>query len=223
LVSAALLVGAAYSAPGAGHGGGGGHGGGRGHAVGGFGGFHGGAFHPGGFHGRGFYGWHGGYYPGFWGYPWWYGFGLGFGLGCGYPYPYYPYGLPLYGDPGYYGPAICVSPPPLAGSAPVVAAPVPVAAGDVLFDIRVPDNATVSINGAKTTQGGPNREFLSSGLVPGRTYTFDIQARWPAPDGTVVQLERRVSVQGGQRRTVDFLRPAQPEHTVVPASSACGS
>ena len=206
---AALLIDSpnAVSAPG--HGGGG-HGGGRGHGVV---GFHGGGFHPGGFHGRYFNGGWRGYHSGFWGYgyPWWYGYGFGLGVGLGYGYPYYPAGYPVYIDPGYYGPAGCAAPPPPPPAGPAPAAGgglVQVSAGDVLFSIRVPANADVWINGEKTTQSGPQREFLSSGLAPGRTYTFTIRARWAVPDGTTVQLERRVSVQGGERRTVDFLMPA---------------
>lgn len=228
LVSAALLTGLPPFVRGAGHGGGG-HGGGGGHTFGGFhgGGFHGGVFHGHGFYGRGFYGrgFYGGHYPGFfgYGYPWWYsgfglGVGLGYGLGYGYGYPSYPYPGPGYGGPAYYAPPVCVAPPPPPVAAPVVpAAPVGVAqvsAGEVLFSIRVPDSADVWINGEKTTQSGPRREFVSSGLEQGRTYTFDIRARWPAADGTTVQLERRVSVHGGERRTVDFLLPVPSPNPV---------
>ena len=31
---------------------------------------------------------------------------------------------------------------------------------------------------------------------------------WDAPDGSVMDQQRRVTVQGGERRTVDFLTPA---------------
>jgi uncharacterized protein (TIGR03000 family) len=77
----------------------------------------------------------------------------------------------------------------------------------VILSIRVPADAVVRINGEKTTQSGPRREFAASGLVPGRSYTFAINAQWTAPDGEVVDLQRRVSVQGGERRAIDFLMP----------------
>jgi uncharacterized protein (TIGR03000 family) len=74
----------------------------------------------------------------------------------------------------------------------------------VLLSIRVPADATVRINGVPTTQMGPRREFMSSGLSPGRTYTFVVTAHWTESSGKPVALERRISVQGGERRNVDF-------------------
>jgi uncharacterized protein (TIGR03000 family) len=198
--------------------GGGGHGGGAGHAL-----VHGGF--PGcGFRGglgyRGFY-----RYPGFfYGFPGFYGFGLGLGLGYGmgygyggygYGYPYYPYagGYPVYVTLGYGPPAAAACPVAGQGPAPgasagsVPTAPIRLTDSDMLLSIRVPPNAVVRINGEKTNQTGPRREFLSSGLSPGRTYTFVVTAQWTEPDGQAVQLERRVQVQGGERRNVDFLMP----------------
>jgi uncharacterized protein (TIGR03000 family) len=196
---------------------GGGHGAGAGHALG---GFHGGC-------GPGFCG---GFRPGFrsfygYGYPGWWGPGLGFGLGLGlgyglgygyggygyggYPYPYYP---PAYAYPVYVTPPC----PPPTGAAPPGGAPpagpppgpVRLTETDVLFSIRVPPEAVVKINGTPTNQNGLRREFMSSGLLPGRTYTYTVTAHWTGQDGQAVDLERRISVQGGERRNVDFLTPA---------------
>jgi uncharacterized protein (TIGR03000 family) len=69
----------------------------------------------------------------------------------------------------------------------------------------------VHINGEQTTQNGPRREFLSSGLSPGRVYTFNVSAHWTDPNGQQVELNRRIPVQGGERRTIDFLLPAPPK------------
>jgi uncharacterized protein (TIGR03000 family) len=87
----------------------------------------------------------------------------------------------------------------------------------VLLSIRVPPDAVVRINGERTSQNGPRREFLSSGLLPGRTYTFVVTARWMGPDGHKVELEQRVHVQGGERRNVDFLTtpPPPPDHPPI--------
>jgi uncharacterized protein (TIGR03000 family) len=85
--------------------------------------------------------------------------------------------------------------------------PVRLTDSDVLLNIRVPADAIVQINGALTTQNGPRREFISSGLAPGRTYTFVVTARWTGPDGQATKLEQRIHVQGGERRNVDFLTP----------------
>jgi uncharacterized protein (TIGR03000 family) len=81
----------------------------------------------------------------------------------------------------------------------------------VLFNIRVPADAAVWVNGQQTTQTGPHREFLSSGLAPGRSYTFDIRARWTGSDGKSAEGQRAITVQGGERRTVDFLTAPSPE------------
>jgi uncharacterized protein (TIGR03000 family) len=218
---AAVVVGLSSTLNGAVHGGGG-HGGGGGHALAG-GGFHG--CYGGGYGFRGGYGW-GGYG---WGYPGWYPFGLGLGLGVGlgygagygYGYPYYPYaaGYPVYVSPGY-GPPPPTTPQvcPVAGQAPapggasgqVVGGPVRLTDMDVLLTIRVPPEATVRINGEQTNQNGPRREFMSSGLSPGRTYTFVVTARWADPTGNSVEREQRLQVQGGERRNVDFLTPPLP-------------
>jgi uncharacterized protein (TIGR03000 family) len=225
-VLAAVVVGLGSCLTCAAHGGGG-HGGGGGHAFGGYGGFHGGYGFRGGYGYRGFYGY---------GYPGWYGLGLGlglgYGLGYGYGYPYYGYpyspygypydpyggGYPVYISPGYGPPAAGAPVCPVAGQGPAPAAlggpapgaPVRLTDSDVLLSIRVPPDAAVWINGEQTAQGGPRREFVSSGLEPGRTYTFVVTARWAGPDGQAVELERRVHVQGGERRNVMFLTPPPP-------------
>jgi uncharacterized protein (TIGR03000 family) len=81
---------------------------------------------------------------------------------------------------------------------------------DMLLSIRVPPDAVVRINGERTGQNGPRREFISCGLSPGRRYTFVVSAQWMAPNGKAVELEQCVHVQGGERRTVDFLMPPPP-------------
>ncbi len=218
---AAVVLGLGWSAGGAW---------GVGHAVGGHGG---GAGHPlagggfrGGFCGPGFRGYHRGFY----GYPGWYygpglgfglGLGMGYGLGYGYGYPYYGYGpaYPIYVDAGCAVPAYGVPPAgpatgPGAAPAPAGSSPPPggvrLTDSDVLLSIRVPPEAIVKINGVQTNQNGPRREFMSSGLLPGRTYTFVVAARWTGPNGKAVELEQRVPVQGGERRNIDFLTQAPP-------------
>lgn len=224
----AFVVGLGSTLPCAGHGGGG-HGGGGGHALGGGGGgSHGGGFNGGFGRGR-FFG-----YPGYYGYPGFFGFGmglgLGYGLGYGYGYPYYPYpaGYPVYVSPGY-GPPPAPSVCPVAGPAPVAppgpapGTPFRITDADMLLSIRVPPDAVVRINGAKTNQSGPRREFLSSGLAPGRTYTFVVTAQWTGSNGQAVDLEQRVHVQGGERRNVDFLTLSPPPQDFPQIERASGN
>jgi uncharacterized protein (TIGR03000 family) len=178
----------------------GGHGGGAGHApVGGVG--------PGFGPRVGGYGYgYGRYGRGCWDYPGWCGFGLGLGLGYGLAcdYPWYPdaYGYPVYVPYPY------PYPYPPAGPVAVQGSPAPSGGTDVVFDVRVPPDASVWINGIRATQTGPQREFVSAGLTLGRTYTFTIDARWTGPDGKVAAFQQRLTVQGGDRRTVDFTTPA---------------
>jgi uncharacterized protein (TIGR03000 family) len=213
-----------------------GHGGGGGHAVVGHGGgVHPGfAGYRGGFYGHpGWYGRGGYFWPGYYGLG--LGLGLGFGLGYGLGYGYGGYGYGGYGYGGYggygYGPGYYPAYAPVYGDGvpyapngngyPVVGAPganggpqaaqgptVRLTETDVLFTVRVPPDATVWLNGTRTTQNGTRREFMSSGLVPGRTYTYEIAAQWTGPDGKVVDVERRITVVAGERRTVDFLAGA---------------
>jgi uncharacterized protein (TIGR03000 family) len=155
-----------------------------------------------------------GYY-GYYGYPGWFGVGLGAGFGYGWwaGYPYYPYGYgyPVYVDalPGL-PPSACPPTGPVAAQGPTAPGPIRLTDADVLLSIRVPPDATVQINGVPTTQNGPRREFVSSGLAPGRTYTFVVTARWTGPNGQAVELQRRIPVQGGERRNVDFTLPSSP-------------
>jgi uncharacterized protein (TIGR03000 family) len=170
-----------------------------------------------------------GFRRGYYGYPGWYGYGWGYGWG--YDYPYYPYapGCPIYVDTGYGlppnapppSPAAVQGTVPVAASTPVPTGPVRLTDTDVLLSIRVPPEAVVRINGEQTAQVGPRREFISSGLAPGRSYTFVVTARWTGPDGLLVDLERRIPVQGGERRTVDFLTsPAPPPNELPPLDRA---
>lgn len=212
-----------------GHGGGGGHLGGS-YGRGGYGGYGG----YGGGYGRGYggYGYGRGYgYGGYggWGWGWgWGGFGWGLGLGLGmgfYGSPYYDYypPYPSYGYPynPYYGlppyPNYGTLPSPNTGFAganpsgipiPAVAQTGGVTRNDVSLMIHTPTDATVWINGVKSTQTGASRDFTSAGLVPGRSYTYEVRAQWTVSEGKTMDVERHIVVQAGERRVIDFTLPA---------------
>jgi uncharacterized protein (TIGR03000 family) len=158
-------------------------------------------------YGYGGYGYRGGYGCG-WGWGW--GVGVGWGWGWGYPYPvyadypYYPNGYPACQAPGY--------PPPAGGAAPssgVTGAPnLPGApTGDAALTILVPADALVWVNGEKTTQSGPRRDFVSSGLAPGRSYTFEVRTEWKGQDGRPVDLVQRIPMQAGDKRAISISIP----------------
>jgi uncharacterized protein (TIGR03000 family) len=196
-----------------GHGGGGGHGGGPGHAI--------NVGRPG-YYG---YGWRGygpgyrGYYGYGYGYPWWgfgFGLGLGVGYGLGYGYPYYP---------GYYGYAYPDYPPPPNGypapgqvPPPAQAPPRTTGTGDAILSVRAPDNATIWVNGQRTTQSGARREFVSAGLAPGRKYTYEVRAQWTGSDGKLVDITQRLPLEAGVRREVDFTAATESRSGLAPAA-----
>ncbi len=216
LTALALLFANPGSSPAQHGGGGGGHGGGGGgHSGGGGGNFHssGGSIHGGGFEHGGYYG-RGGYYGG--GY---YG-GLYSGIyvspyigGYGSAYVVDPYDL----TPNYYVPpsaypagqtfvpptSITPQPPVGDGYANAVP-PLTQPAGSALVEVYVPAAADVWFDDLKTKQTGEQRTFKSPALEPGKTYLYDIKARW-MENGQEVVRTRTVRVQAGRTAHVDFI------------------
>ena len=194
-----LVVLSAHGSGFAGHGGGGhgggGHGGGVGHGAGGV-GHAGGAGHGGyGSYGRGGYG------------------GYGYG-GLGYGYGGFGYGGYIAPSAGYNydAPATVLTPVPSTSyyyaalgdrAAPV---PPPSETGTAAITVLVPADAEIWFEGEKTSQTGNIRTFESTPVPPGRTFTYDIRARW-REDGKVVDLTRSVKFQAGQKVQLDFFRP----------------
>jgi len=76
----------------------------------------------------------------------------------------------------------------------------------MLVRVPVPD-AEIWFAGDKTQQTGVAREFQSPPLDAGRTFTYEVRARWKE-NGREVNQTRSVKVQAGQWLTVDFTNPA---------------
>ena len=180
----ASLPSISFAAPG-GRGGSGGGGGSRGGSYGGY--------------NRGYYG--GGYNRGY--------YGGGFGLYLGYPG--YAYGSPYYGSSYYYDPAPAYLLPPTANTAPntlsALAPPEDQDPNTAALEVRVPANAEIWFEGDKTGQTGPVRHFSSPSLPAGKTFSYDIRARWTGADGKEIDRTRQVKVQAGSRIGVDFNNP----------------
>jgi uncharacterized protein (TIGR03000 family) len=217
-LAAGLLAGPVQAGHGGGGHGGGGHGGG-GHGGGGFhaggfhaGGFHAAAFHAGGFNARAvainngrfvvarrfspvvnfnrrFFG------AGLFGLGGWGGWGS---WGWYYPYSYY-YPEPAVVTAGYYSPAVVPAAAEVDESVPEV----PPSDGAAHLMIRVPADAELWFDGAKTQQTGTEREFASPPLEPGRTYTYKVTARWKE-DGRVVERKRDLKVRADMWAAVDL-------------------
>jgi len=69
--------------------------------------------------------------------------------------------------------------------------------------VLVPEDAQVWVGGQETGQRGQERDFASPVLTPGKTYSYEVKARW-MQDGQPVERTRQVKVQANQTTTVDF-------------------
>jgi uncharacterized protein (TIGR03000 family) len=83
-----------------------------------------------------------------------------------------------------------------------------VSANQVALNVRVPAQAEVLVEGKKTEQTGMVRRFVSPPLTPGRTYTYNLKAKW-TDNGREVVEARTLDVQAGDWLNVDFMAPAQ--------------
>jgi uncharacterized protein (TIGR03000 family) len=131
------------------------------------------------------------YYSGFgYGYPW-------YGTYYNYPRNGYGYGYSTYAN--YFQPTTPILAAQSQGAEP--------AANEVAFLVVTPPNATVWVNGTKTNQTGPEREFMSDDLSPGGHYTYTFRATWTAANGQSIDQTRQVKVTGGEKHVVDFFAP----------------
>ncbi len=76
------------------------------------------------------------------------------------------------------------------------------------FTVEVPGEATVWIEDRQMNQTGPSRQFASPPLEPGKTYIYDIRARW-TENGQQIEQRQSISVQAGSSVTVRFPTPEQ--------------
>jgi uncharacterized protein (TIGR03000 family) len=97
--------------------------------------------------------------------------------------------------PGYSYPwPVPLSPRPQPESAPT--------ALPVHIDVRVPADAAIWFDGARTKQGGTFRRFVSPPLPVGRSYTYEVRVRWT--EETPVTQTRRVTVRAGEWVSLTF-------------------
>jgi uncharacterized protein (TIGR03000 family) len=77
----------------------------------------------------------------------------------------------------------------------------------VLLDVRVPvEDAEVLIDGTPTRLRGHMRQFYSPPLEPGKTFTYEVTAKF-TQDGKPVTRTERQEVRAGERYTIDFTKP----------------
>jgi uncharacterized protein (TIGR03000 family) len=83
---------------------------------------------------------------------------------------------------------------------------VPVRDNAARIRLIVPTEAKVWFDSKPTTQAGPERNFESPVLTPGRQYSYEVKALWRDKDGKEVTRTRQVDVSANANVTVDFTR-----------------
>jgi uncharacterized protein (TIGR03000 family) len=73
--------------------------------------------------------------------------------------------------------------------------------------VRLLTDARLYFEGVPMELTGPERNFVSPPLVPGRNYLYEVRAVWSDDQGHEVVQDRKVPVHAGGRVTVDFRTP----------------
>jgi uncharacterized protein (TIGR03000 family) len=89
--------------------------------------------------------------------------------------------------------------------------------GTAHLQLTVPENADVVIDGAKTTQTGTTREFVSPVLTPGKRYVYNVTVRYTDAKGKQVEDTRDIRFQANDWFAIDFTRPAPAPAPTLPA------
>ncbi len=150
--------------------------------------------------GPGGFGYSRGYNPG-WG---WDGYGYNrYGYGWGYPYR-----SGYWYSPGYYSDTYESDfYPSTTESYQSAYPPAQQSSNTALIHVRLPDaNAEIFFNGSPTQQRGRERTFETPSLDSGFSHTYQIRARWTAPNGQTMDQTRTVNVQPGREAWVDFMQ-----------------
>jgi uncharacterized protein (TIGR03000 family) len=106
---------------------------------------------------------------------------------------------------------------PVIIASPTSARPSPSDPGGtaVRINVRVPADAEVWVEGAKTAQTGTRRTYVSPPLDPDETYTYSVRARWRGADGEVDRT-RKAQVSGGDEVTLNFVGTGRPVEPLLP-------
>lgn len=123
---------------------------------------------------------------------------------------------------GYYAYAPPVAVPVVPAEAPPVAVasnPLPAATRSMYYNpgnsanrpatiiVRVPENATLLVNGKRTRSTSSTRLFYSPPLESGKSYHYDFEARMLDRDGQIVKARKRVEVGAGDRHEISIATP----------------
>jgi len=78
---------------------------------------------------------------------------------------------------------------------------------NVVIDVRVPADAEIWFENAKTQQTGMFREFISPTLDRGQDYVYHVRAHW-MENGKPVDLNRDLHVRAGDQLRIDLMAEA---------------
>lgn len=70
--------------------------------------------------------------------------------------------------------------------------------------VTLPANATLTLNGDKTSETGENRWYVTPPLDPGKNYSATIKIHF-VRDGNDFSIERKVTLRAGKIKHVNFL------------------
>jgi uncharacterized protein (TIGR03000 family) len=87
-------------------------------------------------------------------------------------------------------------------------------AGAVRLTVNVPSDARIEVNGHTTRSTGTRREFISSGLEPGRDYRYEVRAV-VIRNGRELAERKTVTLRSGEEATLSFDFQSSGEERVV--------
>ena len=73
--------------------------------------------------------------------------------------------------------------------------------------VHLPEDATLTIDGEKTTSTSANRVFVSPPLEEGKEYAYTLKAQ-VVRDGKAQTVTERVTIRGGEVSRVELTEPA---------------
>jgi len=119
----------------------------------------------------------------------------------GYGGGYYPGYRSYYYSPSY----TVVYPPPVPVATTVqITVGAPAVDNTATVHVHVPADAVVWFNGAQMSQTGTEREFVTPALEPGRSYSYQVRAKW-MNGGQPVERTAKVKVRPNETTEVDMM------------------
>ena len=115
---------------------------------------------------------------------------------------------PFYGGQYYYGPIDSYSPPATTYYQPQTTTTSfyqPAADPNAVnMEVVLPENATLWIQDQQMSESGAVRRFVSPALETGKSFTYNLRAKWTDASGQSVERTKKVDVKAGSWIGVDF-------------------